>query len=59
MKFSLSCIALPQEEINRFVAQLLDPPIARPTDLPLPYNSENPPPLIRATVFFDHYSIYN
>jgi hypothetical protein len=34
------------------VARLFDkdPPTARPADLPLPYSSENPPPLIGATI---------
>jgi hypothetical protein len=61
LTFSLSRIALPQEEINRFVAQLFDqdPATARPADLPLPYSSKNPPPSVRATLFCDHYSICN
>jgi hypothetical protein len=43
---------MPQEEIDGFVALLFDkdPPTARPDNLPLPYNSENPPPSVRATV---------
>jgi hypothetical protein len=41
-----------QEEIDEFMARLSDkgPPTARPDILPLPYNSDNPPPLIRITV---------
>jgi hypothetical protein len=43
---------MPQEEINRFVARLFDkdPPTARPNTLPFPYNSDNPPPLVRIIV---------
>jgi hypothetical protein len=28
-----------------------DPPTTRPTDLPLPYSSENPPPSVRALYY--------
>jgi hypothetical protein len=50
---------LPQEQINKFMARLFDkdPPTVWLADLSLPYSSENPPPLVRATFFFDHYSI--
>jgi hypothetical protein len=43
---------MPQEEINGFVARLLDkdPPTTRPDTLPLPYSSDNPPPSVRITV---------
>jgi hypothetical protein len=59
LTFSLPCIALPQEQINKFMARLFDkdPPTVWLADLSLPYSSENPPPLVRATFFFDHYSI--
>jgi hypothetical protein len=42
LTFSLSCIALSQEDVNRFVTQFFDkdPPTVRPPDLPLPYSTE-------------------
>jgi hypothetical protein len=43
---------MPQEEIDGFVAYMFhkDPPTARPNTLPLPYSSDNPPPLVRITI---------
>jgi hypothetical protein len=57
----LFCIALPQEEINKFVAWLFnkDPPTMRPIDLPLPYINENPPRSVRATILYNNYSFCN
>jgi hypothetical protein len=44
--------AMPQEEIDGFVARIFDkdPPTARPDTLSLPYSSDNSPPSIRITV---------
>jgi hypothetical protein len=46
---------MPQEEINRFVAYLFDkdPLTARLDNLPLPYSSENPAPLVRTLAFLN------
>jgi hypothetical protein len=45
--------AMPQEEIDRFVARLFDkdPLTMRPDTLSLPYSSENSPPSVRITIF--------
>jgi hypothetical protein len=55
------CVVLSQEEIDGYVARLFnkDPLTAWPADLPLPFNSENPPPLVRATVNLIHSSNHN
>jgi hypothetical protein len=52
LTFLLSCIALSQEEVDRFVGRLIDkdPPTAWPANLPLPYSRKNPPPSVRTTV---------
>jgi hypothetical protein len=51
---SLSCAGLSQAEIDRFMEHLFDkdPPNARPVSVPMPFSSENPPPLVRITVSF-------
>jgi hypothetical protein len=48
------CVALSLEEIDGFVSHLFDKgvPTARPDSVPLPYNSDNPPPSIRVFGFF-------
>jgi hypothetical protein len=48
-------VALTADEIDGFVAHLFDRgvPIARPDAVPLPFSSENPPPLIRVLVFLN------
>jgi hypothetical protein len=44
---------MPQEEIDWFMAHFFDKdlPATRPDNLSLPYNSDNPPPSVRETVF--------
>jgi hypothetical protein len=48
-------IALTTDEIDGFVAHLFDRgvPTARPDVVPLPFSSENPPPLVRVLVFLN------
>jgi hypothetical protein len=43
---------MPHEEIDGFMVQLFDkdPLTARPDTLPLPYNSDIPPPSVRITI---------
>jgi hypothetical protein len=55
------CAVLSQEEIDGYVARLFDkgPPTTWPADLLLPFSSENPPPLVRATANLDHSSNHN
>jgi hypothetical protein len=55
------CVVLSQEEIDGYVAQLFDEDLSTtwPADLPLPFSSENPPPLVRATVNLAHSSNHN
>jgi hypothetical protein len=57
----LFCVVLSQEQIDGYVVQLFDkdPPTTQPTDLPLPFSSENPPPLVRAAVNLVHSSNHN
>jgi hypothetical protein len=47
--------ALTADEIDGFVAHLFDRgvPTARPDAVPLPFNSENPPPLVRVLFFLN------
>jgi hypothetical protein len=59
----LSCTALTQVEINRFVAQLFDKDqvFTWTASVPKPFYSENPPPAVRvssfADVFYHHHLI--
>jgi hypothetical protein len=48
-------VALTADEIDRFVARLFDRgvPTARPDAVPLPFSSENPPPLVRVLFFLN------
>jgi hypothetical protein len=48
-------VALTADEIDGFVAHLFDRcvPTARPDDVPLPFRSENPPPLVRVLFFLN------
>jgi hypothetical protein len=48
-------VALTTDEIDGFVAHLFDRgvPTVRPDVVPLPFNSENPPPLVRVLVFLN------
>jgi hypothetical protein len=48
-------ITLIVDEIDEFVAHLFDRgvPTARPDVVPLPFSSENPPPLVRVLFFFN------
>jgi hypothetical protein len=48
-------VALTADEIDGFVAHLFDRgvPTARPDAVPLPFSSENPPPLVRVLVFLN------
>jgi hypothetical protein len=48
-------IALTADEIDVFVAHLFDRgvPTARPDAVPLPFSSENPPPLVKVLVFLN------
>jgi hypothetical protein len=43
------------DEIDEFVAHLFDRgvPTARPDAVPLPFSSENPPPLVRVLIFLN------
>jgi hypothetical protein len=45
---------LSQAEIDRFMGRLFDkdPPDAQPATIPVPFSSENPPPLVRITISF-------
>jgi hypothetical protein len=47
-------VALSFEEINGFVALLFDRgvPTVRPSSVPMPYSSSNPPPSVRVLDFF-------
>jgi hypothetical protein len=46
--------ALLSEEINEFIPHLFDRgvPTARPSSVPMPYNNNNPPLLVRVLDFF-------
>jgi hypothetical protein len=46
--------ALSPEELSGFVAHLFDKgvPTARPSSVPTPFSSDNPPPLVRILDFF-------
>jgi hypothetical protein len=61
--FLLSCAALTQDEIGKFVARLFDKDqlTVWPSSVPLPYCSKkkNPPPEVRTITFFDFYPIQN
>jgi hypothetical protein len=48
-------VALTADEIYGFVAHLFDRgvPTARPDAVPLPFSSENPPPLVKVLVFLN------
>jgi hypothetical protein len=48
-------VALTVDEIDGFVARLFDRgvPTARPDAVPLPFSSENPPPLVRVLFFLN------
>jgi hypothetical protein len=48
-------VALTADEIDGFVAHLFDRgvPTARPDAVPLPFSSENPPPLVRVLFFLN------
>jgi hypothetical protein len=48
-------VALTADEIDGFVAHLFDTgvPTARPDAVPLPFSSENPPPLVRVLFFLN------
>jgi hypothetical protein len=48
-------VALTADEIDGFVAHLFDRgvPIVRPNVVPLPFSSENPPPLVRVLSFLN------
>jgi hypothetical protein len=50
--------ALSSEEIDGFVAHLFDRdvPTARPSSVSMPYNSNNPPPLVSILIFFKSFS---
>jgi hypothetical protein len=50
--------ALSSEEIDGFVAHLFDRgvPTAHPSSVPMPYSSNNPPPLVRVLDFFKIFS---
>jgi hypothetical protein len=52
-------VALTADEIDGFVARLFDRgvPTARPDAVPLPFSSENPPPLVRVLFFLNLFSI--
>jgi hypothetical protein len=46
---------LTQAEIDRFMAHFFDKdsPVVRPATVPMPYCSENPPPVVRISTFID------
>jgi hypothetical protein len=48
-------VALTADEIDGFVAHLFDRgvPTARPDAIPLPFSSENPPPLVKVLFFLN------
>jgi hypothetical protein len=52
-------VALTADEIDGFVAHLFDRgvPTVRPDVVPLPFSSENPPPLVRVLFFLNLSSI--
>jgi hypothetical protein len=52
-------VALTADEIDGFVAHLFDRgvPTARPDAVPLPFSSENPPPLVRVLSFLNLFPI--
>jgi hypothetical protein len=52
-------VALTADEIDGFVARLFDRgvPTARPDVVPLPFSSENPPPLVRVLSFLNLFPI--
>jgi hypothetical protein len=52
-------VALTVDEIDGFVARLFDRrvPTARPDAIPLPFSSENPPPLVRVLSFLNLFPI--
>jgi hypothetical protein len=52
-------IALTADEIDEFVAHLFDRgvPTVRPDVVPLPFSSENPPPLVRVLSFLNLFQI--
>jgi hypothetical protein len=52
-------VALTADEIDGFVARLFDRsvPTARLDAVPLPFSSENPPPLVRVLFFLNLFSI--
>jgi hypothetical protein len=47
------------DEIDEFIARLFDRgvPTARPNAVPLPFSSENPPPLVRVLFFLNLFLI--
>jgi hypothetical protein len=53
------CVALTTEEVFWLVSRLLnkDPPSAWPASVPALFYSENPPPLVRASIFIDLLSL--
>jgi hypothetical protein len=53
--------ALTKAEIDRLVGHLLDKdlPVPRPNTMPMPYCTENPPPLVRTIAFFILHLIYD
>jgi hypothetical protein len=49
--------SLSSEEIDGFIAHLFDRgvPTARPSNVPMPYSSNNPPPLVMVLKFFESF----
>jgi hypothetical protein len=58
---NLYLVALTPDEIDGFIAHLFNKgvPTARPDSVPLPYYSNNPPPLVRILASFNLFPIYD
>jgi hypothetical protein len=61
MIHSFFCSALLETEIDQLVGHLFDkdPPVSWPDTVPMPYYTENPPPLVRTIVFSIFHLIYD
>jgi hypothetical protein len=58
---SFFCSVLTEAKIDQLVGHLFykDPPVPRPDTVPMPYCTENPPPLVRTIAFSIFHLIYD